>query len=156
VEGRQHKGRPIHVSLPCFCLEKQGKGKKKGDREQKRRERPKDRERERTWKREEKRKKRKDERKRKERERKKKTAKEEENTKEGGETVGHRASVASVAATPGKPSAFLFCLHFFPRYARCAQCTSAGREKLVTVLMHSNQLMWGGSSLAHVVGPGSA
>jgi len=91
-----------------------------------------------------------------EKERKKKIAKEEENTKEGGETVGHRASAASVAATPGKPSTFLFCLHFFPRYARRAQCTSAGGEKLVTVLMHSNQLMWGGPSPAHVVGPGSA
>jgi len=33
---------------------------------------------------------------------------------------------------------------------------SAGGEKLVTVLMHNNQLMWAGLSPAYVVGPGSA
>jgi len=62
------------------------------------------------------------------------------------------------------PPPFLFCLHFFLRHSRCAQCTSAGGQKLVIVLMHSNQLMWGGPSpcswatfgLTHVFGPDPA
>jgi len=142
---------PPHPRLPPLFLPI-----KIGEGEEKRRPRTKEkrkteRERERDQGREKRREK--DERKRKEKKRKKKTAKEEENTEEGGETAGPRASAASVAATPGKPSAFLFCLHFFPHHSRRAQCTSAGGEKLV---MHSNQLMWGGPSPAYVVGPGSA
>jgi hypothetical protein len=50
------------------------------------------------------------------------------------------------------PPPFLFCLHFFPRHARRAQCTSVGGEKLIIVLMHSNQLMWAGPSPTHIVG----
>jgi hypothetical protein len=86
-----------------------------------------------------------------------------------GKGKGRRSTAASVAlsspaappatapdgsaATPGKSSAlFFFGLHFFPLHARRAQCTSAGRKKLVNVLMHSNQLMWAGL----VVGSGSA
>jgi hypothetical protein len=152
LDGRWRGGStvaaPSTSPSPVFAYKNRGRGRKK-ETENKREE--KNRERERDQGREKRREK--DERKRKEKERKKKTAKEEENTEEGGETAGPRASAASVAATPGKPSAFLFCLHFFPHHSRRAQCTSAGGEKLV---MHSNQLMWGGPSPAYVVGPGSA
>jgi len=97
-------------------------------------------------------------------ERKKKKRKGERNRGEEKEETAASATLSSPAAppatapdgsaaTPGKSSAlFFFGLHFFPLHARRAQCTSAGRKKLVNVLMHSNQLMWAGL----VVGSGSA
>jgi len=60
-------------------------------------------------------------------------------------TAGHRKPPV-VPPLHVNPLPFYFGLHFFPRHARRAQCASAGGEKLVTVLMHSNQLMWAGLS----------
>jgi hypothetical protein len=58
-------------------------------------------------------------------------------------TIDHRKPPAAPPLQVNPPP-FYFGLHFFPRHARRAQCTFAGGEKLVIVLMHSNQLMWAG------------
>jgi hypothetical protein len=145
---------PSHVPSPVVSYKNRGGNQKRkgGTERKKRRERPKDRERERIEEREERR----EEKRREEKERKRKKNRQQRKKKtQRKKEEKLPATVPPPPASPPlqvSPPPFLFCLHFFPRHARRAQCTSAGGEKLVTVLMHSNQLMWAGSSPAHVVG----
>jgi len=160
VEGRQHSGRPSHAS-PLFFYKYRGDEEerdRKKNRTEKKKKEPREREREqRRGKRE---KKRKDERKRKEKERK--TDSGGRRKHRGRRRRNRRPPCLRLQQPPASPPLqvspppLLFCLHFFPRHARRAQCTSAGGEKLVTVLMHSKQLRWVGPRPTHVVGPGSA
>ena len=174
LDGRWRGGNtvaaPSTSPSPVFAYKNRGRGRKK-ETENKREERDRKTERERTWKREEKRKKRKDERKRKEKERKKRQRRKKKTQRKEKKPP---ATVPPPQQPPGSPPGspplqvspppFLFCLHFFLRHSRRAQCTSAGGQKLVIVLMHSNQLMWGGPSpcswatfgLTHVFGPDPA
>jgi len=159
--GRQHSGHPNHVPPLFLPIKTGGRERKEGEgrkrQNKKKRRGGKDRKKEKRRRRPEE-----EERREKQRERKKKRNTKEELPPilpplEPPPPLAITDAWGYISLLQGKTLPFFFWLSFLP--SPCRTCTvhvSVGMVKLVTVLMHSNQLKWAGLGPTHAFGPGPA